>query len=130
MHAFTGNFWAAAAAKSLQLCLTLCDPKMAVHQALPSLGFSRQEHFGCHFLFQCVKVKSESEGAQSCPTLRDPMDCSPPGSSVHGILQARVPEWGSIAYVQSFHDLCNIHGKLRMESLSEEVPPPAGQSQY
>ena len=41
---------------------------------------------GCHFLLQCMKVKSESEVAQSCPTLRDPMDCSPPGSSVHGIL--------------------------------------------
>ena len=45
---------------------------------------------GCHFLFQCMKVKSESEVAQSCPTLRDPMDCSLPGSSVHGIFQARV----------------------------------------
>ena len=48
---------------------------------------------GCHFLLQCMKVKSESEVAQSCPTLRDPMDCSPPGSSVHGIFQARVLEW-------------------------------------
>ena len=44
---------------------------------------------GCHFLLQCMKVKSESEVAQSCPTLRDPMDCSLPGSSVHGIFQAR-----------------------------------------
>ena len=51
---------------------------------------------GCHFLLQCMKVKSESEGAQSCPTLSDPMDCSPPGSSVHGIFQARVLEWGAI----------------------------------
>ena len=49
---------------------------------------------GCHFLLQCMKVKSESEGAQSCLTLRDPMDCSPPGSSIHGIFQARVLEWG------------------------------------
>ena len=48
---------------------------------------------GCHFLLQCMKVKSESEVAQSCPTLSDPMDCSPPGSSVHGIFQARVLEW-------------------------------------
>ena len=48
---------------------------------------------GCHFLLQCVKVKSESEVAQSCSTLSDPMDCSLPGSSVHGILQARVLEW-------------------------------------
>ena len=45
-----------------------------------------------------MKVKSESEGAQSCPTLRDPMDCSLPGSSVHGIFQARVLEWGAIAF--------------------------------
>ena len=44
----------------------------------------------CHFLLQCMKVKSESEVAQSCPTLRDPMDCSLPGSSIHGIFQARV----------------------------------------
>ena len=49
---------------------------------------------------QCMKVKSESEVAQSCPTLSDPMDCSPPGSSVHGIFQARVPEWGAIAYTE------------------------------
>ena len=51
---------------------------------------------GCHFLLQCMKVKSESEVAQS--TLRDPMDCSPPGSSIHGIFQARVLEWGAIAF--------------------------------
>ena len=48
---------------------------------------------GCHFLLQCMKVKSESEVAQSCLTLSDPMDCSLPGSSVHGIFQARVLEW-------------------------------------
>ena len=47
---------------------------------------------GCRFLLQCMKVKSESEVAQSCPTLSDPMDCSPPGSSVHGIFQATVLE--------------------------------------
>ena len=52
---------------------------------------------GCHFLLQCMKVKSESGVAQSCPTLCDPMDCSPPGSSIHGIFQARVLEWGAIA---------------------------------
>ena len=51
---------------------------------------------GCHFLLQCMKVKSQSEVAQSCPTLSDPMDCSPPGSSIHGIFQARVLEWGAI----------------------------------
>ena len=53
---------------------------------------------GCHFLLQCMKVKSESEAAQSCPTLRDPMDCSPPGSSAHGVFQARALEWGAIAF--------------------------------
>ena len=52
---------------------------------------------GCHFLLQCMKVKSQSEVAQSCPTLCDPMDCSLPDSSIHGILQARVLEWGAIA---------------------------------
>ena len=53
---------------------------------------------GCHFLLQCMKVKSQSEVAHSCPTLSDPMDCSLPGSSVHGISQARVLEWGVIAF--------------------------------
>ena len=53
---------------------------------------------GCHFLLQCMKVKSESEGAQSCPTLSDPMDWSLPGSSILGIFQARVLEWGAIAF--------------------------------
>ena len=53
---------------------------------------------GCRFLLQCMKVKSESEVAQSYLTLRDPMDCSPPGSSIHGIFQARVLEWGAIAF--------------------------------
>ena len=48
---------------------------------------------GCHFLLQCMKVKSESEVTQSCPTLHDPMDCSQPGLSVHGVFQARVLEW-------------------------------------
>ena len=56
---------------------------------------------GCHFLLQCMKVKSESEVAQSCPTLSDPTDCSLPGSSVHGIFQARVLEWGVIAWSPS-----------------------------
>ena len=53
---------------------------------------------GCHFLLQCMKVKSESEVVQLCLTLRNPMDCSPPGFSVHGISQARVLEWVAIAF--------------------------------
>ena len=57
---------------------------------------------GCHFLIQCMKVKSESEVAHSCPTLRNPMDCSLPGSSVHAIFQARVLEWGAIAFSEAW----------------------------
>ena len=65
---------------------------------------------GCHFLLQCMKVKSESEVAQSCPTLSNTMDCSLPGSSIHGIFQARVLEWGAIAFSKdvfksSYNDL-------------------------
>ena len=73
---------------------------MAAQQVPPSLGFSRQEleWVACHFLLQCMKVKSESEVTQLCLTLRDPMDCSLPGSSVHVIFQARVLEWGAIAF--------------------------------
>ena len=56
---------------------------------------------GCHCLLQCMKVKSESEVAQSCPTLSDPMDFSLPGSSIHGIFQARVLEWGAITFSKS-----------------------------
>ena len=122
-------------------------PYTAAHQAPPSLGFSRQEHWsgfpfpspmhenekrkgnrsvvsdslrphglqptrllhpwdspgknagvGCHSLLQCLKVKTESEVAQSCPTLSDPMDSSLPSSSVHWIFQAAVLEWGAIAF--------------------------------
>ena len=56
---------------------------------------------GCHILLQCMKVKSESEFAQSCPTHSDPMDCSLPGSSVHGIFQARTLEWDATAFSQN-----------------------------
>ena len=58
---------------------------------------------GCHFLLQCMRVKSESEVAQSCPTLSDPMDCSLPGSSVHGSFQAKVLEWGAIDFSVKYH---------------------------
>ena len=87
----------AAAANSLQSCPTLCDP--LGHQApCPWDSPGKNTGVGCHFLLQCMKVKSESEVAQSCPTLSDPMDCSLPGSSVHGIFQARVLEWSAIAF--------------------------------
>ena len=80
----------------VRLCAT---PQTAAHQASLSLGFSRQEHWsGLPFPSPMhEKVKSKSEVAQSCPTLSDPLDCSPPGSSIHGIFQARVLEWGAIA---------------------------------
>ena len=95
-------FWpaAAAAAKSLQSCPTLCDPIDGSPPGFPCPWDSpgKNTGVGCHFLLQCMKVKNESEAAQSCPTLSDRMDCSLPGSSVHGIFQARVLEWGAIAF--------------------------------
>ena len=75
-----------------RLCAT---PQTAAHQAPLSLGFSRQEHWS-GLPFPSPMHESESEVAQSCPTLSDPMDCSLTGSSVHGIFQARVLEWGAI----------------------------------
>ena len=58
---------------------------------------------GCHFLLQCMEVKSEREVTQSCPTLCDPMDCGLPGSSIHGIFQARILEWGAIAFSEKLY---------------------------
>ena len=95
------NLYAAAtAAKSLQSGPTLCDPIDGSPPRLPRPWDSpgKNTGVGCHFLLQCMKVKSESEVTQSCLTLSDPMDCSPPGSPVHGIFQARVLEWGAIAF--------------------------------
>ena len=57
---------------------------------------------GCHFLLKCMKVKTESEVAQLCLTLSNPMDCSLPGSSIHGIFQARVLDWGAIAFSELY----------------------------
>ena len=109
----------------------LATPWTAAYQAPPSMGFTKfavsikmsdslQPHglwptrlfcpwdfpgkntgVGCHFLLKCMKVKSESEVAQLCPTLSDPMDCSLSGSSVHGIFQARVLEWVAIAFSET-----------------------------
>ena len=74
-------------------------PQTAAHQASrPWDSPGKNTGLGCQFLLQCMKVKSESEVAQSCLTLRNPMDCSLPGSSIHGIFQARVLEWGTIAF--------------------------------
>ena len=78
------------------LCETLW---MAAHQAPPSLGFSRQEHWsGLPFPSPMHESEKWKWSPQSCLTLSDPMDCSPPGSSVHRIFQARVLEWGAIAF--------------------------------
>ena len=95
----------AATAKSLQLCPTLCDPIDGSPPGSPCPWDSpgKNTGVGCHFLLQCMKVKSESEVTQSCPTLRDPMDCSLPGTSAHGIFQARVLEWGAIALYVTEH---------------------------
>ena len=85
----------AAAVKLLQSCPTLCDPR----DGSPP---GKNTRVGCHFLLQCMKVKSESEVTQSCPTLSDPIDCSLLGSSIHGIFQARVLEWGAIAFSEEY----------------------------
>ena len=104
---------AAAAAKSFQSC-PIVQPHRQQPTRLPRPwdSPSKNTEVGCHFLLQCVKVKSENEVAQSCPILRDAMDCSPPGSSVHGIFPARVPEWGAIAlgYLICWHTI--IHSIL------------------
>ena len=107
----------------VRLCVT---PEMTAHQVPPSLGFSRQE-VGCHFLLQCMKVKSEREVAQSCLTLRNPMDCSPPHSSVHEILQARVLEWGAIAFsvLQSYshQDRMVLAQRQKYRSMEQNKKP-------
>ena len=94
-----------AAAKLLQLCPTLRSQKWQPSRLpCPWDSPGKNTGVGCHFLLQCMKVKRESEVAQLWPTLSDPMDCSPPGSSVYGILQARVLEWGVTAFsVTSFY---------------------------
>ena len=91
-----------AAAKSLQSCLTLCDPLDGSPPGSPVPGILQVR------TLEWVSIsfsKRESEVAQSCPTLRDPMDCSLPGSSIHGIFQARVLEWGAIAFSCIIHTL-------------------------
>ena len=91
-----------AAAKSLQSCPTLCDPTdgspLSLGLLCPWDSPGKNIRVGCHFLLQSMKVESEREVTQSCPPLRDPMDCSLPGSSIHGIFQARVLDWGAVAF--------------------------------
>ena len=82
-------------------CVRLCaTPETAAHQAPPSLGFSRQEHWSGLPVLSPMH-ESESEVAQSYPTLSDPMDCSLPGSSIYGTFQARVLEWVASAFSAS-----------------------------
>ena len=89
----------AAAAKLLQSCSTVWPDRQQPTRLLrPWDSPGKNTGVGCHFLLQCMRVKSESEVAQSCPTLNNPMDCSPPVSSVHGIFQAWVLEWGASVF--------------------------------
>ena len=89
----------AAAAKSLQSCPTVRPHRQQPTRLLcPWDSPGKNTGVGCHFLLQCMKVKSESEVTQSGLTLSNPMDCSLPGFSIRGIFQARVLEWGAIAF--------------------------------
>ena len=98
--------------RRVRLCAT---PQMAAHQAPLSLGFSRQEHWsGLPF----PSPVRESEVAQLCLTLSDPMDCSPPGSSIHGIFQARVLEWGAIAFSTS--EAIPAHMVVNLQPMMQE----------
>ena len=83
-------------------CVQLCATPQTAPTRLPRpWDFpGKNTGVGCHFPLQCMKVKSKSEVAQSCPTLRNPMDCRLPGTSVHGIFQARVLKWVAIAFSQ------------------------------
>ena len=96
----------------------------------PRDSLGKNSGVGCHFLLQCMKVKSEREVARSCLTCSDPMDCSPPGSSVHGIFQARVLEWVAIAFSVkdrqvSHFPLIKIRVVLTTHALeSEDFLPP------
>ena len=95
----SGNINAAAAAKLLQSCRTLRPHRwQPTRLPRPWDPPGKNTGVGCHFLLQCMKVKSESEVTQSCAILRDPVDCSLPGSSIHGNFQARVLEWVAISF--------------------------------
>ena len=108
--------FANAAAKSLQSYPTLCDPIDGSPPGFPVPGIlqARTLAWVCHFLLQCMKMKSQSEVAQLCLTLSNPMDCSLRGSSVHGSFQARVLEWVAIFFpVFLFKNPLNIIDVLK-----------------
>ena len=99
----------------VRLCVT---PQRAAHQGPPSRDSpGKNAGVGCHFLLQCMKVKSEIEVAQLCPTLRNPTDCSLPGSPIQGIFQARILEWVAIA---SSISICKIEQLLSCTHLKVE----------
>ena len=95
-------------------CVWLCVPT-----SLPCPWDSpgKNTGVGCHFLLQCRKMKRESEVAQSCPTLSEPMDCSLSGSSIHGIFQAGVLEWGAIAFSVSITNSQSLPKLVSIESV-------------
>ena len=116
------NVAAAAAAKLLQSCPILCDPWDGSPSGFPIPGILQARtlewvviSFSNAWKWK-VKVKSESEVAQLCPTLSNPMDCSLPGSSVHGIFQARVLEWGAIAFSQRMLETAISNGLRKWQS--------------
>ena len=111
-----------AAAKLLQSCPTL-QPHRWQPIRLPGPWDSpgKNTGVGCHFLLQCMKVKNESEVTQSCPTLSNPMDCSLPGSSVHGIFQARILEWVAIAFSELNHNDTLLLSKVYMDFLGNSA---------
>ena len=101
---------------------------MAAHQAPPPWDSpDKNTGVGCRFLLQCINVKSESKVTQSCQTLCDPVDCSPPGSSAHGIFQARVLEWDAITFSESYQHILLIpkqgrilvYGRYSLSEVSE-----------
>ena len=101
----------------VRLCATPRRQPTRPRSPWGSLG--KNTGVGCHFLLQCMKVKSESEVVQSCPTLSDPMDCSLPGSSILGILQARVLEWVAIAFSQPliiYEKIGSVRGKRTQDT--------------
>ena len=92
----------------------------------------RNTGVGCHFFLQCMKVKSESEVAQSCLTLSDPMDCSLPGSSARGIFQARTLEWVAISFSNAWKWKVNVKSLSRVRlfktpwTAAYQAPPSMG----
>ena len=116
LRAFYSVCYAAAAAASVVSDSVRPHRRQLTRLPRPWDSPGKNTGVGCHFLLQCMKVKSESEVTQSCLTPSDPMDCSLPGSSIHGICQARVLEWIAIAFSKFVHNF-NIWISLFQEIL-------------